>query len=120
MGSRHTIRGYKYDRILAPGIAWSNIELRATVVNFHVFKQHVALVLMPFADLGVITRHYRLEEQKALPGLYQNKQRPLMVSAGIGGKLHINTNFILGIDFGKALDPQLSDFTIGMHSIYLF
>lgn len=120
LGSRYTIRGYKYNRILAPGIAWSNIELRATLVNFDVLKQHVALVLMPFADLAVVTRSYRLEEQKELPGLYQDIRRPLMVSAGIGGKLHINTNFILGIDFGKAIDPQLSDFTIGMHSIYLF
>ena len=120
LGSRYTIRGYKYNRILAPGIAWSNIELRATLFNFNLLKQHVSLVLMPFMDLAAITRSYRLEEQKALPGLYQDRQLPIMMSAGIGGKVHINTNFILGIDFGKALDPQLSDFTIGTHSIYLF
>lgn len=120
LGSRYTIRGYKYDRILAPGIAWANIELRATLVNFNLLKRRISLVLMPFVDLGTITRHYRLEEQKALPGLYQDRQLPVMISGGIGGKVHINTNFILGIDFGKALDPQLSDFTIGMHSTYMF
>lgn len=120
LGSRYTIRGYKYNRIMAPGLAWSNIELRTTVVSFDLFKQHVSLVLMPFVDLAAITRTYRLEEQKALPGLYQDRNLPVMVSAGVGGKLHINTNFILGLDFGKALDPQLSDFTIGMASTYLF
>ena len=120
LGSRYTIRGYKYDRILAPGIAWANIELRATLVNFNLLKRRISLVLMPFVDLGTITRPYRLEEQKTLPGLYQDRQLPVMVSCGIGGKVHINTNFILGIDFGKALDPQLSDFTIGMHSTYMF
>ena len=75
---------------------------------------------MPFMDLGAITRTYRLEEQKTLPGLYQDRQVPVMLSGGVGVAAHINTNLTLGIDFGKALDPQLSDFTIGMHSTYMF
>lgn len=120
LGSRYTLRGYKYDRILAPGLAWANIELRATLFSFNVFKQHVDLVLTPFMDLAAITRSYRLEEQKALPGLYQDRPLPIMLSGGVGGSIHINTNMTLGIDLGKALDPQLSAFTIGMHSTYMF
>ena len=120
LGSRYTIRGYRYDRILAPGVAWANIELRTTVASFQLLKQHVSLVLLPFVDLAAITRSYRLEEQKNLPGLYQDRQLPVMTSIGIGGKLHVNTNFMLGVDFGKALDPQLGDFTIGTSSVYLF
>jgi outer membrane protein assembly factor BamA len=120
LGSRYTIRGYKYDRILAPGIAWANIELRATCFKFDFLKQHIALILMPFMDLATITRTYRPEEQKALPGLYQDRKVPIMLSGGIGGAIHINANMTLGIDFGKALDPQLNDFTIGMHSTYMF
>ena len=120
LGSRYTIRGYKYDRILAPGIAWANIELRATCFKFDFLKQHIALILMPFMDLATITRTYRLEEQKTLPGLCQDRKVPIMLSGGIGGAIHINANMTLGIDFGKALDPQLNDFTIGMHSTYMF
>lgn len=120
LGSRYTIRGYRYDRILAPGIAWANLELRAIVFKFNLFKQHIDLVAVPFMDLGAITRTYRLEEQKTLPGLYQDRQVPVMLSGGVGVAAHINTNLTLGIDFGKALDPQLSDFTIGMHSTYMF
>jgi outer membrane protein assembly factor BamA len=120
LGSRYTLRGYKYGRIVAPGLVWSNIELRTTVVNFNFLKQDVSLVLYPFVDLAAITRTYRLEEQKKLPELYQDRQLPIMVSAGIGGKVHVNANLKLGIDLAKALDPQLSDFTIGMSSTYLF
>ncbi len=120
LGSRNSIRGFRYNRILAAGYAWSNIELRATVLDFRLFKQDVALVVVPFVDLGVITRHYRLEEQKSLPGFYQQKDLPLMASVGIGGKLHINTNTILSVDFGKALDPQLGFFTISTASTYIF
>lgn len=120
LGSRYTLRGYKYDRILAPGLAWANIELRATCFKFDLFKQHIALILTPFMDLATITRSYRLEEQKTLPGLYQDRKLPIMLSGGIGGAIHINANMTLGIDFGKALDPQLNDFTIGMHSTYMF
>lgn len=120
LGSRYTLRGYKYDRILAPGLAWANIELRATCFKFDILKQHIALILTPFMDLATITRNYRLEEQKTLPGLYQDRKLPIMLSGGIGGAIHINANMKMGIDFGKALDPQLNDFTIGMHSTYMF
>ncbi len=120
LGSRYSIRGFKYNRIMAAGMAWGNIELRATVLDLTLFKQQVALVLLPFVDLAAITRPFRLEEQQSFPGLYQQKQSLVMVSLGIGGKIHINTNMILGVDFGKALDPQLSAFTISMASTYVF
>lgn len=120
LGSRYSVRGFRYNRIAAAGLAWSNIELRATVANFTLFKQRVSLVLMPFVDLAAITRPFRLDEQRALPGFYQPNRVPIMVSGGVGGKIHINANTILGVDFGKALDPQLSDFTISMASTYVF
>lgn len=120
LGSRYTFRGLFYNRILAPGLAWSNIELRTTVLDFNFRKQRITLVLFPFVDLGVITRTYRLEEQKSLPGLYQDRNLPVIVSAGIGGKLHINANISLGIDLGKSFDPQLGGFTISTGSVYMF
>ena len=43
-----------------------------------------------------------------------------MASAGMGAKLQMNTNFILSVDFGKGFDPQLSDFTVGMGTTYVF
>lgn len=120
LGSRYSIRGYRLNRIAAAGYAWSNIELRTTVLEKNLLGQHFAIVLSPFMDLAAITRHYRIDEQKAIPGFYQETQNPLMVSLGVGGKLHMNTNFIMALDLGKGLDPLISDFMIGMASTYLF
>lgn len=120
LGSRYTVRGFKYNRITAAGLAWANIELRALPFSFTFLKQHVDLVLMPFMDLAAITRPFRQDEQKALDGLWQDRKAPVMVSVGIGGKIHVNHNMILGVDLGKGLDPQLSAFTISMASTYIF
>lgn len=121
LGSRYTIRGYRYNRIAAAGYAWGNFELRYTPFRFKLFGQHFDIVLNPFLDLACITKTYRLELQKALgKGFYQDRQLPLMASAGAGAKLHMNTNFILSVDVGKAFDPQLSDWMIGMGTTYVF
>ena len=50
----------------------------------------------------------------------QDRKLPVMASAGIGGKLHMNTNFILSLDVAKGFDPQLSDLMVGMATTYVF
>lgn len=126
LGSRYTVRGYKYNRIMAAGYAWGNFELRAKVLQFNLFKQHFDLVVNPFVDLATITREYRPDEHRnaLLAGgntiLYQESTGKLFASAGIGGKIHMNTNFILSLEVGKGFDPQLSDLTVSMATTYLF
>lgn len=120
LGSRYSIRGYNYNRISAAGYAWSNIEFRVIPLKFRLFKQSFRIVLNPFIDLAAITRTYRLEKQKQIPAFYQTRKTPVMASAGCGIKLHMNTNFILSLDFAKAFDPQLSNLMINMATTYVF
>ena len=126
LGSRYTIRGYKYNRIMAAGYAWGNFELRARVLQFNLFKQHFDLVVNPFYDIAAITKKYRLDAQKnalfADGGvvLYQDATGKFFSSAGIGGKIHMNTNFIISVEVAKGFDPQLSDLTVSMATTYLF
>lgn len=121
LGSRYTLRGYRLDRMLAAGYGWANVELRARVLSFDLFKQHFDIVVNPFFDAGTITRTYRLEEQKALPGLWRDAAKePLFLSAGAGVKLHMNTNFILSIELAKGFNPQLGDLTVSMATTYMF
>ena len=125
LGSRYSIRGYRYNRIAAAGYAWGNFEFRIIPLKFNLFKQYFEIVINPFMDLGSITREYRVELQQQRQmadgnGTFQNLSRPVMVSAGCGAKLHMNTNFILSVDFAKAFDPQLSDFMVGMGTTYVF
>ena len=120
LGSRYSVRGFRYNRFAAAGYAWANLELRLTALRFQLFGEHFDSVLNPFMDLSAITQTYRLEEQKRFPAFYQDRTLPVASSAGIGGKLHMNTNFILSVDFAKGFDPQLSDFTVGMSTTYVF
>lgn len=121
LGSRYNIRGYLYNRITAAGYAWGNFELRCTPFIFTLFNQYIELVANPFIDLGCITKSYRLEEQRAMGAdYYQNLSLPVMASAGIGGKLQVNHNFILSVDFAKAFHSQLSEFMVGMGTAYVF
>ena len=126
LGSRYTIRGYKYNRIMAAGYAWGNFELRAKVLQFNLFNQHFDLVINPFYDIAAITREYRPEEHakmKSLTGtrrIWQDADKRFFHSAGIGGKIHMNTNFILSLEVAKGFDPQLSDLTVAMATTYLF
>lgn len=126
LGSRVTVRGIRYNRIMAAGYAWGNFELRFIPFKFHLFGQSINLVLNPFADLCAITRPYRLEQQKELGrkhpelNIWQDKTLPMMASFGLGGKIQMNTNFILSLEVGRGLDPQVSDWTIGMATTYVF
>ena len=124
LGSRYSIRGYRYNRIAAAGYARANLELRVIPFRFRLFNQNFHIVINPFMDFAGITKTYRADEQKNAPtgaiAVYQNKRLPVMASAGVGAKLHMNTNFILSLDVAKGFDPQLSDLMVGMGTTYVF
>lgn len=120
LGSRFTVRGLRYNRIAAAGYAWGNFEFRLIPLRFHKWGRDINLIVNPFADICSITRNYRLAEQMEQPMLYQDRRLPLMAALGIGGKIQINTNFILSLDVGRGLEPQISEWTVGMATTYVF
>lgn len=120
LGSRYSMRGLLYNRIMAAGYAWGNFELRTRVWSLDLLNRHFDLVLNPFFDAGTITRFYRLDEQKAAPGLYTDSRRRLFMSAGMGAKFHMNTNFILSVEMGRGFDNEVGALTFSMATTYLF
>ena len=126
MGSRYTVRGFKYNRLTAAGYAWGNFELRAKILQFDLFKQHFDLVVNPFYDVAAVTRQFRPEEHAKMKyltdarRLWQDADERFHPSAGIGAKIHMNTNFILSLEVGKGFNPQLSELTVAMATTYLF
>lgn len=126
LGSRYTVRGFLYNRLMAAGYAWGNFELRAKLFQFNLFRQHFDLVLNPFFDIASITRKYRFDQQRnaLFAGgdtvVFQEASGKVFCSAGVGGKIHMNTNFILSLEVGKGFEPQLSGWTIAMATTYLF
>ena len=120
LGSRYTMRGLLYNRIMAAGYAWGNFELRTRVWSLDLLNRHFDIVLNPFFDAGTVTRFYRLEEQKAQPALYTDSRRRVFMSAGLGAKLQMNTNFILSMEIGRGFDKEVGDLTFSMSTTYLF
>ena len=54
------------------------------------------------------------------PLLWQEATEKIHPSAGMGAKIHMNTNFMISVEVGKAFNPQLSDLTVAMATTYLF
>jgi hypothetical protein len=89
LGGLKTLRGYAQNRFVGPIITLTNYEVRWTFLKFHVLKQGVALIAVPFLDMGRVFDDVR---QTTLGG-WKRAQ---------GGGLHIawNEATVLLIDYG--------------------
>ncbi len=125
LGGANSLRGIMRNRVLARGFAFANVELRTKIVNFDIGKQHFYIGLNPFADLGIITQAYNLDESEVRAAVaannlsqmrsddaddyfnFENKAiyRP-HISAGVGLKIAMNENFVLSVDWAVAVDKQ--------------
>ncbi len=52
LGGFRTLRGFRQNRFVGPMIALTNYEVRWTFVHFRVLKQGIALMAVPFMDIG--------------------------------------------------------------------
>lgn len=120
-GSSNTIRGLRENRILAEGMAWTNMELRIKLVKFTLANQYFYVAVNPFFDAGIITKPYKADAlakiadsdgkvydpvfnalAKTSDPIYDaNKVNALVYSGGAGLKIAMNQNFIVSADFAK-------------------
>lgn len=114
LGGANSVRGIMRNRILAPGVAFANIELRTRVASLKVGKNMFYLGLVPFLDAGMVVQPYdRVSHNPHVVGpgaeigyaddggLY----RPHL-GGGLGLKVAMNDNFVLSIDWATAFDHQ--------------
>lgn len=132
LGSINTVRGTLYNRMIGDSYAWANLELRTKVCSFNFINQSWYLAVNPFFDFGAIIKPYRLEEQAEfhrqnqqtmtmnpgahLPEKYlstvtdtaelRKEATKLHESAGLGIKLVMNQNFIVGIEAAKPFNED--------------
>jgi len=124
LGGAKTLRGINRNRVVGDGNILTNIELRWKMWRTKLFKQDFYLGTNYFADMGMITQNYSID-QSNVPleeyDLYFNNQNDKMHwSYGLGLKAALNENFVLSADYGFALDKQ--DGTSGLYITlnYLF
>lgn len=119
LGGANSVRGIMRNRILAPGVAFANVELRTRVASLKVGKNMFYLGLVPFLDAGMVVQPYKgdimldphdFAQSDALvgdPSLYDNSRLYTPhLGGGLGLKVAMNDNFVLSVDWATAFDKQ--------------
>lgn len=110
LGGGKTLRGIRRNRVVGDGSVMVNAEVRYHFLDFNWLRQHFGLGVNLFSDMGVVTQPYSVNLQTVpLPQkeLHFNPQHDTPHwTLGAGIKASMNTNFILSVDYGRALDEQ--------------
>lgn len=126
LGGDTSIRGVKRNRIVGDAIAFANFELRWKFWRFSVANQNIYLGLNAFVDCGQVTKKIDINDQyvdlekEEYTSYFNSDAEKLHFSTGLGLKIAMNENFIISIDFGKALDEQDGDTGLYIGLNYLF
>ncbi|HPW77938.1 MAG: Outer membrane protein assembly factor BamA [Bacteroidetes bacterium ADurb.Bin037] len=117
LGGANSLRGIVRNRVTGDGYAYANVELRLKLVSFRIARQAFYIGINPLFDIGYITDDVDLNrsetELRALTAAsgvtYEDffaSKDGFHMSAGAGLKIVMNENFILSVDFAKALNKQ--------------
>ena len=114
LGGANSVRGIMRNRILAPGVAFANLELRTQIFSFKVGKNQFYVGLNPFVDAGMVVQPYRAVVSDpftmgptADDGFFgRDRLYEPHLSGGCGLKLAMNDNFVLSVDWATAFDKQ--------------
>lgn len=123
LGGAKTIRGIMRNRVAGDDFLYGNLEIRWKFLRTIMFNQNIYLALSGFLDGGMVTSNYELPETTDTEALEYiskgNKEKPHL---GAGGGLHVvmNQNFVIAVDYGRALDPEdgISGLYIGLNFLY--
>ena len=123
LGGASSVRGMMRNRVLAPGVAFANIELRTHLFGFTIGKNYFSVGINPFVDAGMVVQPYEKvvadpenvvlrrvdgDPSPAIdPSCYDDSRLYAPhFTGGCGLKLAMNTNFVLSVDWATAFDKQ--------------
>lgn len=105
LGGAKTLRGILRQRILAEDIVYGNFEARWKFVRFRFIKQNFYLALSSFFDTGRATDYRPVGDPDNSKYLSGDKES-FHSSVGAGFHAAMNENFIVAVDYGRALDKR--------------
>lgn len=125
LGGKKSLRGILRNRILGDDILYNNIELRWKFWRLNMFKQHFYLALSGFLDNGLVVDPIDFSKEN-VPDTFHERDifdgmtHGIHSSAGAGLHIAMNNNFVLAIDYGKALDKRDGNdgIYIGLNFLY--
>lgn len=125
LGGAKTIRGIERNRVVGDGIVYGNFELRWQFWYFSFINQNWYMALSGFFDTGRVIQYIKVQDQEGVnEDVFENPDYFDMAyfnpysdgfHSSFGGGLHIgmNQNFIIAIDYGRALSAK--DGTSGLY-----
>ncbi len=131
LGGAKTIRGVLRNRVVGDDFVYGNMEMRWKFLRTHVGKQNIYLAFSGFLDGGMVTAKYEFNKSGLpAPGdadydfsqklVNSGEKEKLHLGAGGGFHIVMNQNFIVAIDYGRALDKDdgISGLYIGLNFLY--
>ncbi len=122
LGGNVSLRGVLRNRAVGAGYFIANAELRYRFCQFNWIGQHWYLALNPFFDMGQVVQQYRAEQMQSAVNemIYKGTEESMHYTAGLGGKIVMNRNFILAAEYGKALNAQdgTSSLILGLNFMF--
>ena len=109
LGGANSVRGIMRNRILAPGVAFTNVELRTRLFQFKAGKNMFYAGLNPFLDAGMVVQPYDdvIPDPHAGTAAADNSRLyDPHLAGGCGLKVAMNDNFVLSVDWATAFDKQ--------------
>jgi hypothetical protein len=117
LGGAKTIRGIYRNRVVGDGFFYGNLEMRWKFVRFNFIKNNFYLGLNGFTDFGQVTNKISVDPQNATianrSAYFKDDAESLHISYGAGLRIAMNENFVISIDYGRAIKEQ--DGTSGMY-----
>ena len=105
LGGKWTLRGILRNRVVGQSIGFANVELRWKVYRTVLFNQNLYFAITTFYDTGRVLNS-RADELHHSYG------------AGVYGAL--NENFIVGLDYGRAMDSRDGQRGIYIHLDFIY
>jgi len=124
IGGAKTIRGIYRNRVVGDGFFYGNVEMRWKFVRFNFINNNFYLGLNAFSDFGQVTNKIDVTPRNATvvnrSSYFKDDAETLHISYGAGLRIAMNENFVIAVDYGRAIKEQdgKSGMYIGLN--YLF
>jgi hypothetical protein len=128
LGGSKTLRGVLRNRVVGDAVAFGNAEFRWKVYSTMFLNQDLYLAVNTFADAGKVLKKIDMPHHSELlvidgfvpENVFRDNEEALHVALGAGLKIVMNQNFIVSIDYGKALDVRDGNGGLYIGLNYLF
>ncbi|MEA3443194.1 MAG: BamA/TamA family outer membrane protein [Bacteroidota bacterium] len=124
LGGGKTLRGVIRNRVVGDAIAFGNIELRWKFYRFNFLKQNFYLGLNLFYDVGQVLKEIDVNtanvDASVFDDYFSTDKDKLHSSYGLGIRIAMNQNFIIAVDYGRALNKQDGESGMYIGLNYLF